>query len=60
MITGLLPDVNIVVREFPSDSDVLKVDDLFVKHLDMRIFVLNMYVNHAKRILCKVSIMMMS
>ena len=55
MIIGLLPDVNIVVREFPSDGDILKVDDLFVKHLDMRIFVLNMYVNHARRILCEVS-----
>ena len=59
MIIGLLPDVDIVVREFASTDDALKVEDLFVKDRDMRIFVLNMYVNHARRILCQVSRVMM-
>lgn len=55
MIIGLLPEVNIVVREFASTDNPLQVEDLFVESLDMRIFVLNMYANHARRILCEVS-----
>ena len=44
----LLPEVNIVTREFASNSDAFAVEDFFVESLDMRVFVLNMYVNHAR------------
>ena len=52
----LLPEVNIVTREFASNSDAFAVEDFFVESLDMRVFVLNMYVNHARLVLCEVSI----
>ena len=56
MVVGLLPEVDIVVRDFDTTDDPLEVDDLFVDSQDMRVFVLNMYVNHAKNILCEVGI----
>ena len=55
-IKQLIPQVNIVSREFASDSNPLDTEDLFVRSLDMRVFVLNMYVHHARRILCEVGI----
>ena len=55
VVTGLLPDVDISIREFATKENPLDVEDLFVEGVDMRVFVLNMYRNHAKTILCAVS-----
>ena len=55
VVTGLLPDVDITIREFATKENPLDVEDLFVEGVDMRVFVLNMYGNHAKTILCEVS-----
>ena len=55
MVIDLLPEVNIVKREFATVSYPLDVPDLFVEELDMRVFVINMYVDHARTILCEVS-----
>jgi gamma-aminobutyric acid type B receptor len=52
VVTALLPKVDIVIRHFGTLDNPLKVDDLYVETQDMRVFVLNMYVNHAKTILC--------
>ena len=57
MVVDLLPDVDIVTIEFASSADPLEIDNLFVEDKDMRVFVINMYVDHAKRILCEVSTM---
>ena len=56
MVVNLLPEVTIIPREFATNQDPLDVEDFFVKSRDMRVFVLNMYVDFAKRILCEVSI----
>ena len=57
VVTELLSrDVNIVTREFATHSHPLDMDDLFVEDLDMRVFVLNMYVDHARHIICEVRI----
>ena len=56
LVIHLLPEVNFVTREFASDKNPLKTGDFFVNSLDMRVFVLNMYVDHARTILCEVGI----
>ncbi|CAI8032231.1 hypothetical protein GBAR_LOCUS18242 [Geodia barretti] len=53
VVKKLLPEVSIVTREFTTDRDPLAVEDFFVKSRDMRVFVLNMYVDFAKKILCE-------
>jgi gamma-aminobutyric acid type B receptor len=53
VVVGLLPEVDIIVREFGTYSDPLNTEDFFVKSRDMRVFVINMYANHARRILCE-------
>lgn len=50
---NLLPGV-IVTREFTTATNPLDVEDLFMEHLDMRVFVINVYVDHAISILCEV------
>ena len=57
MVIDMLPDVDVTVREFGTFENPLRVDDFFVASKDNRVFVLNMYVDHAKRVLCEVSMM---
>lgn len=53
-VIDLLTNVTIVTREFPTNSDPLEVDDLFVMSANAGVFFLNMYSTSARRILCKV------
>ena len=48
-------DINIITREFETSANPLDVDNLFVEDLDMRVFVMNTYIDHARTIICKVN-----